>query len=131
MNKDEIVLPRPVNGPVYDGWTLERWLLKVCEETGEVVTAYKNLKSACEKYHDFVDGLSIDDMTDPKAAYASMLQVNTQNTRMSLCRELTDVITAATSTLEYLGVDLDERQRLQQSINESNAKRDGGRRFRA
>ena len=122
MNKDEIVLPRPVNGPVYDGWTLERWLLKVCEETGEVVTAYKNLKSACEKYHDFVDGLSIDDMTDPKAAYASMLQV---------CRELTDVITAATSTLEYLGVDLDERQRLQQSINESNAKRDGGRRFRA
>ena len=32
--EEEIILPRPVNGPVYDEWTLEKWLLNVCEECG-------------------------------------------------------------------------------------------------
>ena len=36
MSKD-IILPRPVNGPYYDGWTLDKWVLKVAEEAGEAI----------------------------------------------------------------------------------------------
>ena len=97
MSKD-IILPRPVNGPYYDGWTLDKWVLKVAEETGEAIM--------------------------------DTMQVGVTAARDELCSELTDVITAATSVLEYVGCNFDERQRYQQKINESNAKRDGGRRFR-
>lgn len=47
-----------------------------------------------------------------------------------MCRELTDVITAATSALAFAGCSLEDRQHFQQEINESNARRDGGRRFK-
>lgn len=37
----EVILPRPCNGPVYDDWKIGEWMLKVCEECGEAVTALR------------------------------------------------------------------------------------------
>lgn len=44
--------------------------------------------------------------------------------------ECTDLITATVSAMEHAGYDIDARRRLQNTVNQSNAKRDGGRRFR-
>lgn len=118
------VLPRPVNGPVYDGWTLEKWMLKVCEETGEAVTACKRLnRKVSSGVFEPVEGRS-------KYKWYENTVPMIHKEYDDLCMELTDVITAATSMLEYLGCDLEERQMFQKKINGSNAVRDGGRRFR-
>ena len=105
------VLPRPVNGPVYDGWTLEKWMLKVCEETGEAVTACKRLnRKVSSGVFEPVEGLS-------KYKWYENTVPMIHKEYNDLCMELTDVIT-------------EERQMFQKKINESNAVRDGGRRFR-
>lgn len=44
-------------------------------------------------------------------------------------RECTDLIVATTGLMNYLGCDEKMRQEYMQEVNESNAKRDGGRRF--
>lgn len=44
--------------------------------------------------------------------------------------ECTDLITATVSAMEHAGYDIDERRRLQETVNRSNAERDGGRRFK-
>lgn len=44
-------------------------------------------------------------------------------------RECTDLIVATTGLMNYLGCDEKMRQQYMKEINESNAKRDGGRRF--
>lgn len=44
-------------------------------------------------------------------------------------RECTDLIIATTGLMNYLGCDEKMRQEYMQEVNESNAKRDGGRRF--
>ena len=44
-------------------------------------------------------------------------------------RECTDLIVATTGLMNYLGCDEKMRQEYMKEINESNAKRDGGRRF--
>lgn len=116
---DNIILPHPCDGAYYKDWTLSDWILKVCEETGEVVKAKKVYQKtldahfhACSHLHDANDRLQ-----------------DVQDARHELCKELTDVITASTSALTFLGADLAERQQLQKEINDSNARRDGGRRF--
>lgn len=139
MNKDKIfmplehhkiILPRPVNGPVYDGWTLERWLLKVCEEVGEAVTAGKHFERTVKKYKEALSLAMGDAVPEPRNAYACCMEERVKQARANLCLELTDTITAAVSVLEYLGCDFNERQRFQQEINDNNACRDGGRRFK-
>lgn len=44
--------------------------------------------------------------------------------------ECTDLITATVSTMEHAGYDIDARRKLQHTVNQSNAKRDGGRWFK-
>ena len=45
-------------------------------------------------------------------------------------KECTDLIIATTSLMDYLGCDEKMRQQYMKEINESNAKRDGGKRFK-
>lgn len=45
-------------------------------------------------------------------------------------RECTDLIVATTGLMNYLGCDEEMRQKYMREINESNAKRDGGKRFK-
>lgn len=46
-------------------------------------------------------------------------------------RECTDLIVATTGLMNYLGCDEKMRQEYMQEVNESNAKRDGGKRFKS
>ncbi len=128
--KDETVLPRPCNGPAYDGWKIGEWMLKVCEECGKAVTALKLTQKAAIEYGNFVRGLSLDEMNEAKMAKAEAYYDDLLEEKRNLCLELTDIITAATSMLENIGVDETGRQMYQRIINARNARRDGGRRFR-
>ena len=107
---NKIILPRPCNGEYYADWKLGDWLLKVCEEAGEAVQAAKVYKKG--------------------AADAETQVLEEYELWADLCKELTDVITAATSALEFIGCGLEDRQVFQQEINDSNARRNGGRRFK-
>ena len=137
MNKDneimpsehKTILPRPCNGELFDDWTLDMWMLKVCEETAEAVTAAKELKKAPEQYQRF------DESHSPKRSQmekflCDMMNFDIRDAYEQLCMELTDIITAATSALEYLGAGVAERQEYQRRVNDSNAQRDNGKRFR-
>ena len=126
----EVILPRPCNGPVYDDWKIGEWMLKVCEECGEAVTALKLTQKAAIEYGNFVRGLSLDEMNEAKMAKAEAYYDDLLDAKRNLCLELTDIITAATSMLENIGVDETGRQMYQRIINARNARRDGGRRFR-
>ena len=128
--KSEMILPRPCNGPVYDDWKIGEWMLKVCEECGEAVTALKLTQKAAIEYGNFVRGLSLDEMNEAKMAKAEAYYDDLLEEKRNLCLELTDIITAATSMLENIGVDETGRQMYQRIINARNARRDGGRRFR-
>lgn len=126
----EVILPRPCNGPVYDDWKIGEWMLKVCEECGEAVKALKLTQKAAIEYGNFVRGLSLDEMNEAKMAKAEAYYDDLLEEKRNLCLELTDIITAATSMLENIGVDETGRQMYQRIINARNARRDGGRRFR-
>ena len=104
-----VILPHPCDGPFYHDWSTKDWMLKVCEECGEAVEAHKLLERAIRE----------------KAPQEEVAQASAH-----LYQELTDVITAATSALDFMGCDFEMRQIIQKQINESNGKRDGGRRFR-
>ncbi len=94
--------PKPCDGPEYEYWDVGDYLMKAMEEFTEAAKAYA-------RYKEKPDDLEI---------------------RKDFGRELTDIITAATSTLERAGFTAEERRELQKEINASNAKRDGGRRFK-
>lgn len=96
-----VVLPHPCDGELYKDWLLVEYIAKVLEEAKEVVDAY------------------IDLVKDPK---------NPERIK-HLADECTDVQVAATGVMHKLGYGEEERQRVMKEINESNAKRDGGRRF--
>ena len=127
---EKVILPRPCNGPVYDDRKIGEWMLKVCEETGEAVTALKLTQKAAMEYGHFVRGLKIDEMNEAKKAKAEAYYDDLLAEKRNLCLELTDVITAATSMLDAIGVDEAGRQMYQRIINDRNGRRDGGRRFR-
>lgn len=96
-----VVLPHPCDGELYKDWLLVEYIAKVLEEAKEVVDAY------------------IDLIKDPK---------NPERIK-HLAGECTDVQVAATGVMHKLGYGEEERQRVMKEINESNAKRDGGKRF--
>lgn len=84
--------------------------MKVVEEVGELSRSYK------ESYTEIL-AKEAEDNPGPRIFRDTAL-------------EAIDVITAATSFLERAGYGEKERQELQREVNERNAKRDGGRRFR-
>nr|DAP83221.1 MAG TPA: NTP-PPase-like protein [Bacteriophage sp.] len=96
-----VVLPHPCDGELYKDWLLVEYIAKVLEEAKEVVDAYIDL---------------IKDHKNPE-------QVK------HLAEECIDVQIAATGVMHKLGYGEDERQRVMEKINKSNAKRDGGKRF--
>lgn len=98
-----VVLPHPCDGELYKDWLLVEYIAKVLEEANEVVDAY------------------IDLIKDPK---------NPERIK-HLADECTDVQVAATGVMHKLGYGEEERQRIMKEINESNAKRDGGKRFKS
>lgn len=98
-----VVLPHPCDGELYKDWLLVEYIAKVLEEAKEVVDAY------------------IDLIKDPK---------NPERIK-HLADECTDVQVAATGVMHKLGYGEEERQHVMQEINESNAKRDGGKRFKS
>lgn len=127
---EEVILPKACNGEAYAGWTLDNWMLKVCEECGEAVMALKLAHKAAHEYAAYVKTLSLDTMDESKIAREQECLDDFLKARRNLCLELTDVITAATSMLDAAGVDAADRQMYQRIINDRNGRRDGGRRFR-
>ena len=99
-----VVLPHPCDGPLYDSWTDDDYLMKVMEEVNEMVETHTDLKNA--------KASEIADCKD------------------HLFRECTDAITALTGFMHKLGCDEKHRQMYQKLINHSNSVRDNGRRFR-
>lgn len=101
MKDHEAVLPRPCDGPLYAKWTPQDYYYKLCEETKEVWDALEKwAKAGC-----------------------------VQEAKQEVGEELTDVIIISTSFLNALGFDYAARQKLMREKNESNGKRDGGKRF--
>lgn len=94
------VVPKPCNGPKYDDWRLGDFVMQITQEFCEMVDEYKAFRRG--------EIGAID-----RFAY-----------------ECTDLITATVSAMEHAGYDIDERRRLQETVNRSNAERDGGRRFK-
>lgn len=127
---EEVILPKACNGEAYADWTLNNWMLKVCEECGEAVMALKLAHKAAHEYAAYVKTLSLDTANETKLAREQNCLDEFLEARRNLCLELTDVITAATSMLDAAGVDAADRQMYQRIINDRNGRRDGGRRFR-
>lgn len=123
-------MPKACNGEAYADWTLNNWMLKVCEECGEAVMALKLAHKAEHEYAAYVKTLSLDTMDETKLAREQNCLDEFLEARRNLCLELTDVITAATSMLDAIGADAADRQMYQKIINDRNARRDGGRRFK-
>ena len=123
-------MPKACNGEVYADWKLDNWMLKVCEECGEAVMALKLAHKAEHEYAAYVKTLSLDTMDETKLAREQNCLDEFLEARRNLCLELTDVITAATSMLDAIGADAADRQMYQKIINDRNARRDGGRRFK-
>lgn len=123
-------MPKACNGEAYADWTLNNWMLKVCEECGEAVMALKLAHKAEHEYAAYVKTLSLDMVDETKLAREQNCLDEFLEARRNLCLELTDVITAATSMLDAAGVDAADRQMYQRIINDRNGRRDGGRRFR-
>ena len=87
-------------------------------------------EKAAIEYGNFVRGLKLDEINEAKMAKAEAYYDDLLDAKRNLCLELTDIITAATSMLNVLGVDEAGRQMYQRIINDRNGRRDGGRRFR-
>lgn len=96
-----VILPHPCDGPLYDDWTPEDYLEKVAEEYYEV-----------------------------RMAFAAFRESGKLKDRFKLFDECTDLQIAIVSMMDRLGCHEAGRQRRMYEVNESNAKRDGGRRFK-
>ena len=102
------VLPQPCNGPLYADWTFPDYIKKMREELAEIEQAYNDIATA---------------PIGTTQGYNAML-VN------SLFLECTDMITVVTSAMDAAKCDEHMRQEYQRRVNDSNAKRDGGRRVK-
>ena len=98
-----VVLPHPCDGELYKDWTSSDYFAKIAEEHLEVIDAYKAIEKS-GKYP-------------------------TKEEQAHFFKECTDLIVATTGLMNYLGCDEAMRQKYMKEINESNAKRDGGKRF--
>lgn len=107
--KAAVILPHPCDGPLYADWRWSQQLGKVREEFEEVVGAFDSVRDCTEKH----------------------LGMNVfQERRDHLMRECTDLIVATTTFMDSMWCDEDERQKFLYEVNERNARRDDGRRFR-
>ncbi len=95
------VLPKPCDGDLYADWTFNDFMSKPWEEMAEMMEA-ANRWQVTKKAED----------------------------REKFLREATDVIVSVTSAMNKAGADLAERQKFMAEVNQSNAVRDGGRRFK-
>lgn len=98
-----VVLPHPCDGELYKDWTPSDYFAKIAEEHLEVIDAYKTIEKSNKQ--------------------------PTKEERDHFFKECTDLIVATTGLMHYLGCDEKMRQEYMKEINESNAKRDGGKRF--
>lgn len=98
-----VVLPHPCDGELYKRWTAADYFAKIAEEHLEVIDAYKKIEKSNKQ--------------------------PTKEQRDHFFKECTDLIVATTGLMNYLGCDEAMRQKYMKEINESNAKRDGGKRF--
>ena len=98
-----VVLPHPCDGELYKDWTSADYFAKIAEEHLEVIDAYKTIEKSSKQ--------------------------PTKEERDHFFKECTDLIVATTGLMNYLGCDEAMRQKYMREINESNAKRDGGKRF--
>lgn len=95
--------PRPCNGQLYEGWVGDDYMAKIKEEVKELEKAYKEYVANGGKGYFY---------------YRQMM------------REATDIKTVVTSFQERFGCNAKERRLFQFSINQSNALRDDGKRFK-
>ena len=98
-----VVLPHPCDGELYKSWTSSDYFAKIAEEHLEVIDAYKEIEKSGK--------------------------CPTKEEQEHFFKECTDLIVATTGLMHYFGCDEKMRQKYMKEINESNAKRDGGRRF--
>lgn len=98
-----VVLPHPCDGELYKDWTSSDYFAKIAEEHLEVIDAYKAIEKSGK--------------------------CPTKEEQAHFFKECTDLIVATTGLMNYLGCDEAMRQKYMKEINESNAKRDGGKRF--
>ena len=98
-----VVLPHPCDGELYKDWTASDYFAKIAEEHLEVIDAYKSIEKSGK--------------------------CPTEEEKEHFLKECTDLIIATTSLMNCLGYDEEARQRKMKEVNESNAKRDCGKRF--
>lgn len=99
-----VVLPHPCDGELYKSWTSSDYFAKIAEEHLEVIDAYKAIEKSGK--------------------------CPTKEEQEHFFKECTDLIVATTGLMHYFGCDEEMRQKYMKEINESNAKRDGGKRFK-
>lgn len=100
-----VVLPHPCDGELYRSWTSSDYFAKIAEEHLEVIDAYKKIEKSGK--------------------------CPTKEEQAHFFKECTDLIVATTGLMNYFGCDEAMRQKYMKEINESNAKRDGGKRFKS
>ena len=108
LDRPATILPHPCNGPLYADWTFPDYIKKMREELAEIEQAYNDIATA-------PNGTTTGD---------NAILVN------SLFLECTDMITVVTSAMDAAKCDEHMRQEYQRRVNDSNAKRDGGRRVK-
>lgn len=111
--KAAVILPHPCDGPLYDDWLWPQYLDKIREEFEEVVEAVKSVRDCTKNYPGNYPGVAVH-----------------RERCEHLMRECTDLIVATTTFMYRTGYNESDRQRLMFEVNESNAKRDDGQRFR-
>ena len=98
-----VVLPHPCDGELYARWMAADYFAKIAEEHLKMIDAYKAMEKSSKQ--------------------------PTKEQQEHFFKECTDLIVATTGLMHYFGCDEKMRQRYVKEINESNAKRDGGKRF--
>lgn len=99
-----VVLPHPCDGELYARWMAADYFAKIAEEHLEMIDAYKAMEKSSKQ--------------------------PTKEQQEHFFKECTDLIVATTGLMHYFGCDEAMRQKYMKEINESNAKRDGGKRFK-
>ena len=99
-----VVLPHPCDGELYKSWTSSDYFAKIAEEHLEVIDAYKTIEKSGK--------------------------CPTEEEKEHFHKECTDLIIATTTLMNYFGYDEEARQKKMKEVNDDNAKRDGGKRFK-
>lgn len=100
-----VVLPHPCDGELYKSRTSSDYFAKIAEEHLEVINAYKTIEKSGK--------------------------CPTEAEKEHFFKECTDLIIATTTLMNYFGYDEEARQKKMKEVNDDNAKRDGGKRFKS